>query len=247
MTLPEIEKLLKQIEEDAHEANRDLSEIPFHVLPAHKTSVQQAKDRLVQRRSLYDQYVDGHAAVIVLQGPGATPFSHENFADLASDVGDTVTFFADSLYKRIAGVIEPTLNAERRATSEAIGEAASAFRAWALNVGVRTYTIPDWDYIRTHASHSKEDLVAIVRTAIRNTTGDIVNVASLKHLVREQSALLKTAESVIPVIVVDAIPEEAEALANAFGNRGITFTLADEPLSENTVVKAFNQLKIKLK
>lgn len=238
------QKLVKDILQARKDSLKELDTVPWNVRPAHEVAKNEAKERYQKLLAEYRQYVVEAGAAIILRGPRAR---QEEFAALAQDTGDTCTLDAMALYDRIAAVVWNSQQDDRFGSLQ-VSAANERARELAHEIGYG-FAVKNgvYDEATSASVPNRDECRNQIRNAIRITNGDMFNANFLIYNATQMALENEEDKPVIPFIVVGA--EDGEELtfpSILFNKRVIVVDVPEGVVTENDVVKSFNQLKNKL-
>lgn len=182
-------------------------------------------------------------ALIVLRGPEA---AQQKFAELAKELGGTLTVDARKVYQDLAsGVIAAAGNS---GVIDVDGLVAMQRRtnAYKDQVKLKNLMVPNFGTLLHRKWKSEGEFVEAVRAEIRACNGDSVNDVAMRRSITDQAIANKQEGPVIPTVVLNAIDAEIPWLSERFfGTRALVVEVPEE-VNEEAVINTFNQLKTKL-
>lgn len=208
-----LKNLIDQIQETRVIAERDVERLPANTRAGLISAVNEAKGQLEKLKAQYGTELFKNARGVFVQG---TPEQSAAFAAIPSREGESLTADASAMYRRIADRMEKSLaNSTHRELKTdhvvlAINELVDIGHELDLRE-IPMLKIKSFPLLPTY-----EDLVTFVRTTIRATVGDNLN---LQYLAKGLTATAINTGYVKPttnVIVINSSPDEAEGLAKIF-------------------------------
>jgi hypothetical protein len=239
-----LEEILKRLDSAQKMANIDPDDPVYTKTRAGiEVAVRQAKEDLVRLRRDYERKVLETGVAIFLYGPADKA---KVFGQLVSEMGEAVVIDASEIYTNIAKRIEPSLGHGRQLTAEHISMLHAALMEVAREVGVhltrpakltRMEIIPDF-----------ESLVAYVRDELRGNFGDEMNAAYLQLALGREGLKIRYMGSTSPVIILNAVPDEAVGLGQAFGKGRANIEIGtDDTIDKEYIVKTFKNVQKQIK
>jgi len=249
-------ELLATYQEKKRDSEIDLTgEVDFRTRPGLELRKNGATQALPGLKEELGRLVEQNSAAIFLSGPADKV---EEFVGLAQDAteGNIVVVSAKEMYTKLAKGVEGGLRSDRRFSMDTINSFVYAilklFDELNINdplaspnlVRYLNQIFPDTESVSTLV----RDALASVQTSGGQPAGDGLNSLYLSYRVTEEAIREEVATDFLPVVVLDATPEEASGALKdlLFFGRNVSVALKGE-VDANTVVTAFKELKKKNK
>lgn len=239
-----LEQIIKNLEDAERTAAIDPNEPQYtRSRSGIETAVKAAKARAAQLKSEYGKALQDNGVAIFLHGPADKV---QMFTKLVSEMNEAVVIDAGALYKRFFDIVEPSIGPTRlwTATQTAImhrllGEVSKEVKVFltrALRLPVNV------------AVPNKEDTLNFIRDNVRKELGDDFNAQYLKQEVSREGLKIRYMGTVVPVIVINATPEETIGLGQLFGKGKATIHVSDEDnVTEDFIKASFKNVQKQIK
>ena len=248
-SFPDLLALYLKTEE---EVNIDLSgEKDPRVRPGQEIRKQGAAQILPGLRKALVDSIEQNSGAIFLSGSeaGVTAFIAE--AQSQTD-GALVIVDAQEMYKMVGDEIEKTLRHDRRFSMDSINGFVTGVMKLLDITNVDGIPSPNVSTRLNRTLATPEDCAALVRSALSElpghnggTVGDGLNAIYLQVRAAEEVIKEKVATPFIPVILVNATPEETNGsvFRTLFFGRNTTFEAKGQDVLPAAVVQVFKQLR----
>ncbi len=239
----DLTKLMLGIAEAEKQASINLDAVAPKNLPAMQMAKADALDRIEKLKADYKVFMTGATFTIFTSG---TPEDQRTFALIAQQEADVLVVSANDLYMQLAKAVEPTLGDRRT-----FGTSQLAFLIRSMGDMCRDFKLRD---LRTpeifDLAHPQtlDELATHIRNIIRISSGDALNKAFLENKIFNQAMEVRYNKSVVPVVVLDAVPGEADALGSTLFSQ-ITFKVATtaEMCNKEAVLQKLTEIRQELK
>lgn len=236
-----LEQLMPRIEAAINLSTADLQGWPSPTRPGIEIAKRQATDDLVKLKKEYSSTFKATAKAMFLTG---TLENQKEFAEIAEVEGDTITVDGTALYKRIATKIMPTIGGDKQ-----FGVTQSYIFLLEIQDIMRELGIEEWVApVNTKPStvSNEEDMHLLTVHLIQQFGGIRILAGYLEKLAIDKAIDKRYNKSVVPVVITGLTSEEQLALNGLFTGHNVIVELPDgKQVDNDTVIKAFNQLKKK--
>lgn len=215
-------------------AARNPEEYNFTARPGIEMAIRAAKDKLESLEKQYQKEFLAAAVAVFLDGPGAQALVGYHGV-IAAD--------ASALYRRITDLVDPTLGSSRTFTANQGSRVLTELR----NVGVELHvaSMKQVDFGPAVEVPTFSDTLAVIRNGVRKALHDDLNRMYLEAVVVRQALALKFTGNSAPVFIVNALPDERDALATPFGKGQTTWSVrADVEVNDDyirNIIKEVNR------
>jgi hypothetical protein len=209
-----------------------------------ETAINGAKADIVRLTKEVKKLTNEVSGGIFVDGPGTSAF-----AAIAEDEGHAVTVDAGKLYETLADAVETTLsqNSSREWRLDIVRSLMAQLSGLSERLGISYMAGLDTTKYNRTLLATRDDTLAMVRDVVRKAVGDDLNGLLLQTEVADAVIKSEYAQAVVPVIVINAHPDDVTGLGNyAFNKRFITTTTKEE-VAKSDVITAFKHLKPLLK
>jgi hypothetical protein len=247
-TFPELLAVYQAKEIDA---NIDLTgENDYRTRPGLEIRKNGATQALPGLRAELLRMLEQNAGAIFLSG---TAQGVESFIGEAQDLteGAIVILSAKEMYQMLAGGVEKGLRSDRRFSMDTINSFVDSIMKLLNILEVEGVPAPNLTGNLNHIFPDTESVAQLVRGALNSTkgpngigVGDGLTAIYLQQRAAEEAIKEGIATPFLPVIIIDATPEEiAGGLKNTlFFGRNVAFDSTDD-VSTGTVTKVLKQLQ----
>jgi hypothetical protein len=236
-------EIVKEIKDLRELLKEDLEVWDSRSLPGKIAQHAQARNRLVDLETLYAAFVGQNVAAIFVSG---APELASKFAELAQEKGGTITIDALGIYKVLAAEVFPILRRNQvdfdhvAVLSNTLTRLAIKARYWGP-MNVRFTKLMDRNFT------SEEALIEAIRPLCKDGVGELLQMGYVSAEIVDRAFASETTNSPVPCVILNAGEDDKAFLTtHVFGDRIIDVTLEGDVVP-NTVTKAFNELKKKLK
>jgi hypothetical protein len=180
------------------------------------------------------------AQMVVLDGAAIYPMgpmeNQDKFSELAEDEGDALIVRSDEVYEEIAKAIEPHLGTNKTWRWRMTFPLHNVLIRLAQGCGMDSIQVPN---ISQFFDTPSIDLVSEVKSIVRKSNGDDLNIAYIHNKIFHEIMGLHYDANVIAVVVVGATPEEVEGGLGQglFGGKKVVVDVSKIPdVNEITIV-----------
>ena len=175
-------------------ATIDLEAWPRNTLASISNTVNEAKDRLGDLKKKYFNRVAELTIGIFVLGDEA-----ERVAQIAEEVGETLTVRADALYTRLADMIDPVLPDSREFSVIAFNRLIQGLSDVGHELDVKAMDMPKFNLGKVADVAA---LVAFIRETVRNAFGDDINRLYLTAEIQKKALASKFKGSGLGVVII---------------------------------------------
>jgi hypothetical protein len=240
-----LEKIVLEIEKTAATANKELDDLPPAVRPAWGQAIAEAKGKLKELENTYRQTVAKNALGIFVDGPQAKV---KEFSAVVQAQGEGIVLDASALYQRLADAVFATLP-EDKGVEWGVAQTHRlhlGLQEIMHEVGISELPMPTRNQEPPFVT-TREDVVACVKSFIREAAGDVLNRAYLQLALGNAARIIRYTGNVLPVIVESTEPAEASGLGFLFGRGVATVAVAEDDVVDPAfMVKTFKDVNKKL-
>ncbi len=245
MTKSELTKLLKQIAEDKKLAT---AEIPPTVYPNEVATYQiirtRAQERVLEGEIKYRDYVNNHMGGMILIG---TPEQQESFAKLAKNIGETINFDTNEIYRKATESAFFMMGGTGSLTADQLALVYTEIRYISRELGIFRLRDPMVDWMFQISWQNKELFSVGIRESFYKSNGIKLSATALQKFVQDEALRLAAPNTTIPVVVMGVQDNEIQEFALLFTHGSVVVDLRDVEVNEEFVTQAFNALIIAIK
>lgn len=236
-----LESLMKEYKECQDVLDQNLEGLsPFN--QSMKMRQADCRDRVQIIEREYMAVLKERAFTIFLEGK---PEDQIVWAKIATDEANVMCLSADSFYKKLAEHVEPTLGDRRTFGTSQLATLIRALGEIGRDVGARQ--VPTPQIFETHHLKGEAAVVNYLREIVRASSGDSLNLLWIEKEILMEGLKIKYSRSVVPVIVLQATPEEVKELApNLFSRVTFTVKIKEAPTKE-VVLQRLTEIRQTLK
>ncbi len=217
---------------------------PGHLVAGKELARNVMKAQLAEKQKVLDGLLPKAAAAIFVDGIGRV-----KFAEIAEDIEtiSSITIDASDFYRSIAREWFPQVRRDGTFQIDCITQFVGSLHAKLYPLGVQAMRPPNFTGFLGRDVSDFVKAINLTRDIIRDAVGDdLVALYIQSQLTEKVLAVEEWGGSSIPVVIINATPEETETLLpKLFTGRNITFT-ADANIEKNDVIIAFKHLRAKL-
>ena len=237
-----LEKALNQLVETEAVCNQDLTGWDPSTKMGMETRKRQAKNDLDVLKNAYKNELINSAIKVFVTGDTVKA---KRFVE-SLDGGSVVVVAGDGVYRKMAKNVEKTLDdRSRHFNTSQLVHLIDELHDFARDFELRDIPLPkmDGNDINTQAP-TLEDVVDLVRKAIRATANDDINRIYLEREVLNKAVAVKAAGNVVPVIIHSLTQDEIGGLSQNlfFGRPNLVLDLSDIADDENLVANATKKI-----
>ena len=232
--------LMKEYQETKRIDTEDISMVSFKVRPGREAAKRTAEQRLESLASRYTELLRKAAFGIFVTGPGSI-----EFAKIANGEGESLTVDAEALYQRFAAAIEPTIGFTHQFGTQQLLVLLQQLREIGTELNLRDVDVPRG--IESQIVPTTRALVTFLKKFVENTNPTL-NVLYMEKQAFDSAVFNESTGVVVPVVVLNAQPEEVERLGRQFlsGRFVRVDTTIDQP-SKELVIATFTTIQKTLK
>lgn len=241
---PNLVALVAQYSKLTTEAHVDLSEFSSETRHGHAAAKREAEEQLPAAKAALSDAVREAVIGIFVVGDKTTSTL---FADLASEIGQTLTIAGDAFYQRLTDEVDVGMREDRQILPLHFGTLLFNFAHEVREIS-DGFGVPNLRYVDGHVLPTRDDLTDYIRDTIRAEIGDGISGQFIFRDILNSVAAETFTGPTIPVVVVGVTAAEIDGLKPLFRDRTITVELANaESVTPEAVMAAFNTLKAQLK
>lgn len=234
----DIRKTIKELVDTKELAEKNLEGCDVRTIQGFTAAKRDAQEKVLVLEKQYAKFLRGGLCAIFVNG---TEEKVNAFLDAAAP---QIAVDASKLYRRLADDVEPFMRTDRTFEPAQFGQLLQALSHLGRELNAQSVPLPqyrDGSVVCPDAA----SLADHIRSIVRESMGDELNAYVLFGDVFNKALSMRYYKERVPVIVVNATPEEQQGLAVHFNDQTISVTL-DGEVDEKTVREAFSSLKQRL-
>lgn len=240
--MTEIEAALTKYAETKALADSNLEEVPRNVRPGREAQKREAQDSLEALRDSYAEALRKVTFGISVTGPGS-----ESFAQKAIEEAEVIVVAADTLYRRIADRVEPTMGSNGEFGVSQYSAVIQEMRTIGGEMNVVSMPSPKWTEPVNVGNYA--GLLKHVTSMVDSSVGTDLAALFVNREIVEQALKAGVNRNTVPVVLT-GLTEGAEPafLTKAFQKgRNAVVRTTQEAVTTEYVLEVFNNVKKQLK
>ena len=231
----QLESLKSIMVENARTAATNLENWDPRTLMGMKSRVRGAQDAAEALTVAYETALAQRAVLVVLQG--SSERTDRVVAAVAAE--DVLAVRADGLYRELAKGVDSSIDARRTFGPGQAARLVEELTEYARSNGIRELPLPKMDINDFNAPTATfEDVVAVIRKAVRATAGDDLNAVVLKRKAITAAVQQGVVEPILPIVLHGVTMEESKTLpAKIFAGRPVISINLDMYSDDKTLVE----------
>jgi hypothetical protein len=208
------------------------------------TKIEAAKQLLKPLEAEYKTTLLRNAVAIFLDGSDE---KQARFATLTENSGEGIAVYASALYQRLTQAVESTMGHTREWGVGQTAKLHAAIMEVMHDVNLSEVPMPSTRDVGRRLATTK-DVFDHIRNIIRAACGDRLNAVYMEVQVAKRAREIRYTHTTVPVIVLDALPDEVQVLGASYAKGHATVSLKDdEEVNEELLKKVFKDVNKRLR